>query len=115
MQNNTYTDQEMIWAAQLSYIDFTDDEVQEWYSNHNKTYPTVRELLLQRAAKSNRETIEYLTIDDPRREDIYRAYYQGNNMIERGRDNEYEIITFRASSRNRWRSYSNATINAPIR
>ena len=45
---NKSTDQQMIWAAQISYFNFTDAEVQTWKQDYEE-YPTVRELLLNRA------------------------------------------------------------------
>jgi len=74
---NKYTDQQMIWAAQISYFNFTKDEIEDWKSKHQNEYPTVRELLLNRANAYKNGYIPNagLKTDDPAREEAYKALY----------------------------------------
>lgn len=84
---SNYTDRQMIFAAQLSYLDFTQEEIDYWRNEHNDEYPTVRELLLNRAGIiDNNISVEDLT--DSELNDIFSTHYNYDSSNKKEGMNE---------------------------
>ncbi|MCR4697181.1 MAG: DUF2974 domain-containing protein [Lachnospiraceae bacterium] len=81
-----FTDRQMIFAAQLSYLDFDKNVLNDWKMKFDKEEPTVRELLIFSALdKEKRESIESINdviITAELRQEIYKTHYNYNPYID---------------------------------
>lgn len=65
MSNKFYSDQQMHYAAQASYLNLSNDDISEYSKNHSGNYPSLKELLIEKAESG---------------ENLYDLYYNHSGM-----------------------------------